>query len=135
MDIKTIAFTLLLFRIVATLFISLVLIQQVKLLRQHRGGEDSGLRKILVTLSTVIFLGQFVPIIIDSLTLFSDVQRSKPTTIGVMYAYSNATTAAFASFLLWVIYRVAAKSQVRLKREHDVLHKCLDDDKSKKKQK
>jgi hypothetical protein len=110
MDIKIIALTLLTARIVSVVFLLSVLRKQWAVLRTKDHPELGTLRRVLFYLSMVIFLGQFVPILIDAATLVAQVKRSDPNPLGVAYAYSNAFTAMISSLLLWFVYRLAAVS-------------------------
>jgi hypothetical protein len=109
MDTKTIALILLFGRLVSVMFIVLVIYKQFKLLHV-RDVSMRDQRRNLLFLSLVLFLGNFIPIVIDSLTLLSEVSRSKPTTAGVAYGLSNCGTSILSSFSLWVIYRYAERS-------------------------
>lgn len=114
MDIKTIALTLLILRLIAVYFMSLVLKRQLGLLRDNYSPELRGTRIILFVLAMVIFVGNFVPILIDTLTIFGSVARSQPLTIGITYAYSNALTAAVAGITFWLLYRSIEREQLEL---------------------
>jgi len=111
LDIKTIALILLIGRAVSVTFIVLVLWKQWKLLRlplEPPSKEISNFRKLLFFLSCVILVGNFIPIIIDTLTLFVDTQRpAELHVISIMYALSNSFTAAISAFTIWLLYRTA----------------------------
>jgi hypothetical protein len=108
-EIKFIALTLLLCRIVSVGFILAVLRKQWVLLSTKNHVEVATLRRVLFYLAVVIFLGQFVPIHLDSATLIDQVKRGAPSALGVAYAYSNAITAMISSLLLWLVYRVSER--------------------------
>jgi hypothetical protein len=110
-DIKLIALSLLICRIVSVGFILAVLRKQWILLKARNHAEVATLRRVLFYLAVVIFLGQFVPILIDSATLIDQAKRSTPSALGVAYAYSNAFTAMISSLLLWLVYRVSERRE------------------------
>jgi hypothetical protein len=109
MDIKTIAFILLIGRIISVAYIFLVLRQQWKLLRTSITPKLQPLRQRLFFLALVIFIGNLVPITIDLATLLTPLTRGNPSPLGITYAFSNCITAALSSFLLWELYRMAAR--------------------------
>lgn len=119
-DIKTIAFLLLLGRAVSITFIVLVLYRQYKLfgtqidfqlvpnLTKMERRHVYQIRRVLFTLSVIIFLGNLIPIAIDVLTLFVETDRPRSIApISIMYAFSNSFTAAFSAIMIWTLYRVA----------------------------
>lgn len=126
MNIKTIAFILLMERLVAVLFGLLALMIQIPLLRKPILQEVMWtvrvfgklyhipvlkvMRWALFVLMIIILVGNFIPILIDTLTLFLDVGRANPSPIGVAYAVSNATTAVVASFMIWLSYWLVVKA-------------------------
>lgn len=130
--IQYIAFGLLLLRIVAVIFMTLVLRRQYKLFKEPVEPEAVHVRLVLFIFAVVIMVGQIVPIMIDLATILADVKRTTPNALGVAYGYSNATTAAISSILFWLIYRFIAQQNVRLakkekqnvelKKENDRLH-------------
>ena len=120
LDIKTIALCLLIARLISVTFIVMVLVRQYRLfglpidfslvpgISKLEKRSVYRLRRVLFTLSVVIFLGNMIPILIDSLTLF--VETSRPSnlhTISIMYAFSNSLTAMFSAIMIWLLYRVA----------------------------
>ena len=112
MSIQTYALILLIIRLASDAFILAVLYKQVRLFRFT---VEPGLRlyrKALFILSLIIFVGNFVPIAIDTLTVFSDVDRSTTqlSTISLWYAFSNAATAFLSAFTIWLLYRMAARA-------------------------
>lgn len=120
LDIKTIALCLLIARLISVTFIVLVLVRQYRLfglpidfslvpgISKLEKRSVYRLRRVLFTLSVVIFLGNMIPILIDCLTLF--IETSRPAhvhTISIMYAFSNSLTAMFSAIMIWLLYRVA----------------------------
>jgi hypothetical protein len=119
MDIKHFAFILLLFRLGAVAFILLVIYKQLRLMRLPlpRGVKKSKdknvriVRYILFALSLIILFNQFVPIVIDILTITSDLKRSttQVNSIGILYALSNSMGAIFSAFTIWLLYKLASR--------------------------
>ena len=120
LDIKTIALCLLIARLISVTFIVMVLVRQYRLfglpidfslvpgISKLEKRSVYRLRRVLFTLSLVIFLGNMIPILIDSLTLFVETSRSAHVhTISIMYAFSNSLTAMFSAIMIWLLYRVA----------------------------
>lgn len=112
MSIQTYALILLIIRLASDAFILAVLYKQVRLFRFW---VEPGLRlyrKGLFILSLIIFLGNFIPIVIDWLTVSSDLPRAVSTvpTISLWYAFSNAATAFLSAFTIWLLYRMAARA-------------------------
>jgi cytochrome b561 len=66
-------------------------------------------RKVLFILAVAVFLGNMVPIVIDSITIFNDNlgRPSQLQAISVAYATSNALTAMCSAILVWALYRIA----------------------------
>ena len=112
MNIKIIAAILLIERLISAGFIIAVIRRQGRLLRVRVPEQLERFRQVLFGLSLVIFVGNFIPILIDTLTLFANLQgRPNPSAIGIAYALSNATTAVLSSVLVWVIYRLARSEE------------------------
>lgn len=105
MNIKVIAAILLIERLFAVAFILPVLFRQYRLMGVKNNPELGWLRLALFSLSFIVFLGQFVPILIDTATLLADVRRTTPAALGIAYAFSNATTAVLSSIVIWLIYK------------------------------
>lgn len=120
LDIKVIAAILLVLRLIAVVFLFLVLKKQYKILRTTTT-DYSSVRKVLIFLVFLTFCGNFVPILIDSATLLAKVSRTTPNTLGVSYAFSNAITAAVSAVGWFVLYRLIAIEQIVLQKQHDDL--------------
>jgi len=113
MDIKLIAAILLLGRLTAVFFMLLVLRKQWRLLRLPIDPDIKTFRLVLFIMCAVILTGNFVPIAIDAATLFGGYSgRANPSSLGVLYAFSNCTTAIVSAVLIWLMYRIAAKDRV-----------------------
>jgi hypothetical protein len=120
--IQTIAIFLLIARLISVVFIGMVLYLQSRLfgtkidfslvpnLSKFQKRNIYLARKVLFTLSVVIFLGNLIPIVIDTLTIFSDNaagRNPEGPTISIMYAFSNALTAMFSAIMIWGLYKLA----------------------------
>lgn len=123
MNVKVLAAILLAERIVATFFIVAVLRIQLKLLRLKANDDAEYLRRLFFLLGAVIFVGQFVPIIIDVAALFFNFSKASgsPRPLGTAYALSNATTAIVSCLLLWLIYKLTADQNSNLRRKNTEL--------------
>lgn len=108
MNIKTLAFLLLVGRLVSLVFLLLVLVRQVRLFKIPVSLQLNRYRMVLLIICIIGIVGTFVPILIDSLTLVSAVSRGTPQPIGVAYAFSNNLTALAQAVFIWVLYRMAA---------------------------
>lgn len=74
-------------------------------------------RKVLFGLAVIIFCGNFIPIIIDTITIFGN-ELSRPAqlkAISVLYAGSNALTAMFSAIFIWALYKIAGLTTI----DHD----------------
>lgn len=111
-SITVIAGILLIFRLISDFLIAQVIRRQWHLLKlpvpeEYRNDEKSikKFRKILFFLSIAIFVGNAIPVIIDTLTLFVETGRpANLRAISVAYAFSNATTALISATLVWLLY-------------------------------
>lgn len=119
MSIQTYALILLVIRILSDVFILLVLIKQFRLFKFQVDANLRLYRRALFILSLIIFFGNFVPILIDYLTAFSDLQRSVSTVrpISLWYSFSNATTAFLSAFTIWLLYVMAGRALKNAERE------------------
>lgn len=106
-------------QIASAVFMFFVLRRQVRLFKLYITPELKVFRKILFLLAVVIFLGNLVPIIIDTLTVISHIHRStnQVNTVGLLYAVSNTLTATMSALLIWIMYRMAAETLIIV--EHD----------------
>lgn len=113
MDIKTIALILLLGRLISVTFMTLVVKRQRELMKLPIDPELVPFRKTLNRLSIAVLVGNIVPIIIDVFTIVaanSLEREDSPSVIGVAYAFSNMLTSILAAFLIWTLYKQAAKT-------------------------
>lgn len=120
-SIQIIAVFLLIARLISVAFIAVVLRLQWRLFKSDidfslvpnlSSFEKKRVylaRKVLFALAVAVFLGNMVPIIIDTITIFND-DLGRPDSlqaISVAYAASNALTAMFSAILVWALYRIA----------------------------
>lgn len=120
-SIQVIAVFLLIARLISVIFIAIVLRLQYKLFGTNidfslvpnlSNFEKSRVylaRKVLFALAVAVFLGNMVPIVIDTITIFNnDIGHpAELRAISVAYASSNALTAMFSAILVWALYRIA----------------------------
>lgn len=127
MDIKTIAAILLLGHIISASFMVLVVKRQLALSKLPIDPELLPFRKTLSRLSLAILIGNFIPIAIDILTIVTtdSLHREEtPSVAGVIYAFSNAVTAVISAYLIWTLYKQAAKTVLIVDQATEVaLHK------------
>jgi hypothetical protein len=116
--IKVLAAVLLVMRLVSISFMTLVLKRQYKLFRLPLEPEARHVRLVLMLMAAIIWCGQLIPIAIDTATLFVDTKRSNPSTLGISYAVSNASTAIVSSILFWLMYRLIERENVKLVKSH-----------------
>lgn len=122
-DIVTIAFILLISRMISMVFMAAVLQTQFRLfgttidfklvpnLSKMQRRNVYWLRRVLFALSLTIFLGNLIPITIDAVTLF--VETSRPdelAALSISYAISNAFTDMLSAVMIWLLYRIAGIS-------------------------
>lgn len=90
-----------------------VIKRQRHLLRYPVPEEVQVFRLVLFGVSLCVLFGNIIPIVIDVLTIAShdSLQREdSPSTIGIVYAFSNTVSAIIASMLIWLLYRLAART-------------------------
>lgn len=120
--IQTIGIFLLIARIISVIFIVIILRLQWRLfgtkidfslvpnLSNFERKRVYLARKVLFALALIVFLGNMIPIVIDTLTIISDnaVGRNPEVpTISIMYACSNALTAMFSAIFIYALYKIA----------------------------
>lgn len=120
MDVKIIAVSLLILRLVSTIFLILVLRRQLHLIKKTDTDLDST-RKLLFLLVFIALLGNIVPIIIDLITFLEPDSRSNPSPLGVLYAYSNAITAAVVALGWWFLYRLIQHESKQMRADNKQL--------------
>lgn len=105
-DPITLASILLGMRIVALILIGAVLTRQIRNLRRLQT-EFPAVRWSIFILTVVLFLGQFIPILLDaSVALLggSGGRSANPSLLGASYAINNATKDVIIGVLLCFIY-------------------------------
>lgn len=109
MDIQLLAALLLLGRLVSEYFIVLVLIRQWKIRKAKTHPRLGNIRRVLMLLAFLVFLGNLYPLWLDAYTLFYPAVRSTDTInlVGVIYTIGNSFTFMFASILIWALYKLA----------------------------
>lgn len=113
MDIKHIAAILLLGRLVSVFFMAFVVKRQRALLKLPIDPSLAPFRRTLNRLSIAVLIGNVIPIILDASTILSAnalEREDTPSTIGVMYAFSNCITSALSAYLIWKLYKQAEKT-------------------------
>lgn len=129
MDIKDAAFYLLILRIISSVALLWVISKQITLLRENHPPEEQRIRFALLGLTGVLLCGNFIPILVDVLTLVSDIKRtnSRLNLIGIAYTFNNAGFAAIAGLAWASFYILAERLQVYLKKENRDLHQEVED--------
>lgn len=114
MDIKLIAGIGFVVEVIASIFIFLVLVRQIKLFKHHVQEDLIWYRRILFIMSITIFVGSLLPMLIDLFTVFSLVRRTTDhvNLIGVVYFIANTLKSLLLSSLIWVLYRMAARTLI-----------------------
>lgn len=112
MDIRTLAWFLLLGQIGSALFMLAVIVRQIGLFRLHIQHDIIWFRRVLFFLALVIFFGNAIPLAIDVVTVLGLITRSTNhvNTIGLYYSASNTLVAFTSSVLIWLLYRLAART-------------------------
>lgn len=122
-SIQLLAFILLVFRLVSMTFITLVIWRQISLFGTKINFDDFPsltkgqrrniytMRRILFAIAVVIFIGNLIPVMIDSVALLNEVIKTPGLrSWGILYAVSNAITSVFSAFMIWFLYRLAGFS-------------------------
>lgn len=121
-SIQVLALILMLVHIVSDIFMARVLYRQWGLFKVNYddfGIAESELRDIkrfrvtLFTLSCIVFAGNVVPIIIDTITVLTDNSLHRNADVPIIslaYAVSNALTALISAYLIFTLYRIAKGS-------------------------
>lgn len=109
MDIKLLAFILLIGRLVSNGFIIAVLRKQYRLRDTRTHPRLKPIRRVLTLLALLVFVGNIYPLILDAATLFYPGIRtsSHVNPAGAFYAISTNLTFMFASILIWTLYKLS----------------------------
>lgn len=112
MPIKELAILLLIGHIGSVFFISFVLKRQWGLLKYPINKNLKHFRLTLFFLALAILIGNFIPIVIDALTLFVNLGRpSHIKPISIAYSLSIAIVEFISAYLIWTLYRLAADTK------------------------
>lgn len=104
MDAQTLAGILLVFRIFATLLLAATIIKQIKQMRTTTT-EYPGVRTAVFIATIVLFLGQFIPILLDAVVAFGSHYNGRartPSILAVSYSLNNALKDVIIGGLLFV---------------------------------
>lgn len=109
MDIKLLAFILLIGRLVSEFFITSVIRRQWKIRKTQTHPRIMQMRRVLALLAVLVFIGNLYPLMLDAYTLFHPGIRTSQTinAVGVAYSLDNNLTFVFASILIWTLYKLA----------------------------
>lgn len=123
MNLRTLAIILLSGQIFSAVFILLVLMRQLALFRLQVQPGLKWFRVVLFFLALTIFIGNLIPILIDILTIRTPGIRVVHHTnlIGVLYAASNTFVATASALLIWIMYRLAAKTILIVEHDKDIV--------------
>lgn len=106
LDPQTIASVLLVLRIIAFLLIGAVLVKQVRNMR-NLVTDYPGVRITVFVLTLVLFVGQIIPITLDTIVAFTEQQvgrTANPSLLGVAYAGNNAIKDVVIGALLYFLH-------------------------------
>lgn len=111
MDVRTLAWYLLLAQVGTVFFLFLVLIRQLSLFRLRVQRELMWVRRTLFALALVIFIGNVYPMVISAATVLGLVTRSthRVNALGVSYSSDNTLTLFFSALLIWITYKMAER--------------------------
>lgn len=126
-SIQIIAFILLIARLISVFFIVKVLITQARQfgreidfslvpnLSKFQQKNIYRIRRVLFALAVIILIGNFIPIVIDYITLITDNSLGRTANvkpISIAYAFSNAITAMLSAIMIWTLYKLAGISDL-----------------------
>ena len=120
MDIKQIAATLLVGRLVSVIFIFFVIRKQYQLMKLPIAPELVAFRKVLFAIALVIFVGSLVAISVDILTLLSSNSLERAKTVSgtnMLYVFTNELVAIMSAVFIWLLYRLAGRTAVTTKKD------------------
>lgn len=125
MEIHAYAAMLFFFRIASMVLIGKVVLRQLELFKMHVDEDIKYFRILLFVLSISILVGNFVPAVIDLLTIAGELQRSTTYVNGVSLVYTLATSVSFllGSYLIYKLYDVSQKADdIHNESDHTVLN-------------
>ena len=104
MDAQTLAVLLLTLRIFAVVLLAATLVKQIKQLRTT-STDYPGVRVAVFVATVVLFLGQFIPILLDAVVAFGSYYEGRsrtPNLLATSYSLNNATKDVIIGILLFV---------------------------------
>ena len=112
MEIHAYAATLLLFRLSSMVLMGRVVLRQLELFKMPVDDDIKYFRVLLFVLSISILIGNFIPAIIDILTIADKLERSTSHVNGVSLVYTFATSLSFllGSYLIYKLYDASQKA-------------------------
>ena len=108
------AAVLLALRLVSVAFLILVLHQQWQAIRLNRNRPLNATRRMVFVLVLITFLGNAIPILIDTAALTGHYTRRQPPLLGITYAFSNALTSAVSAVGWWYFYKLVKREYITL---------------------
>lgn len=109
MNIQTLALLLLIGQLISEIFIISVLRRQWQIRKSRTHPRLIQIRRVLMLLALLVFLGNLYPMALDAIKLFYPGVRTTQTInpAGAFYAISTNLTFMFASILIWLLYKLA----------------------------
>lgn len=108
MDGQTLAALLLALRVIAVILLVAVIVRQIKQLRTT-STEYPAVRVTIFVLTIVLLIGQFIPILLDTVVAFGDTYSGRsesPAALPVAYSLNNAgKDVIIGALLTFVHYR------------------------------
>lgn len=109
MSIQELATILLIGHFGSMFFIGFVIKRQLTLFKIPTMKGLKHFRLTLFYLSMAILIGNFIPITIDTLSLFINIGRPQHVKLAsILYAVSNALIEFLSAYLVWKLYQLAA---------------------------
>lgn len=117
MDIKTASLILLVLALASLYFTVRVLMYQIPLLKTHDNKLDRQLRFLFFFLAATLFIGNTIFLVIDAATVFSSLTRStrELNPVGIIYTFSVSLTYTFATFFLFLFYKLISADNAKRK--------------------
>ena len=118
MNTQFAALLVLVLGLVGMAFMIRVLVLQFPRLRVKDNPTDQALRYVLFYLALSLLSVNFIPIVINILTVFVDIPRSSTSlnTVGIAYLFSTAVANDLSAGFLWLIYRIIDANKAREKK-------------------
>lgn len=102
MEAETLALTLLAMRVIAILLLGATIFKQITQIRTTTT-EYPGLRYGIFIATIILFIGQFIPLVLDAVVAFGSTYQGRninPTTLPVIYSINNAVKDVIIGALL-----------------------------------